>query len=293
MNKERFISFMQNPDTLNNVSMDELSYLINEFPYCQSAHILLTLSHLKEDNILFHSSLKTTAIYVGNRRVLKKHIDRLSTDSKKVIFHDEGISEKEKVNPEALGKETKTTQEEKTSHTSTKEEDKTNTVNKSKSATDKKSVKGTNGKKLGIETEPPMEKEPTEKNKSRSLAELKKIVEKRIREIEREKKEKAGEIPKRKEPPIKNDDLIDTFIKNQPGISRQKANFFNAREVAASSIVDQDNIVSETLANIYMDQGHYEKAKNIYRKLSLKFPEKSSYFAALIEKARKEDNIKK
>ena len=278
---------MQNPYTLNNVSMDELSYLINEFPYCQSAHILLTLSHLKEDNILFHSSLKTTAIYAGNRRILKKHIDRLSSDSRKVIFHDEGIIEKDKVKKEVF--ETKVPQEEEKSQPTSKEEKKTETVEKTKPI----KVYNSGSKKSGIETEPPMEKEPTDKNKSRSLAELKKIVEKRIREIEREKKGKAGEIPKSKEPATKNDDLIDTFIKNQPGISRQKTNFFDAREVAASSIVDQDNIVSETLANIYMDQGHLEKAKNIYQKLSLKFPEKSSYFAALIEKAQKENNIKK
>lgn len=273
---------MQNPDTINKESMDELSYLINEFPYCQSAHILLTLSHFKENNILFDSSLKTTAIYVGSRRVLKKHIDRLSTDSKKFIFHDEGIVEKEKVKKET------------TETTLSDVEKKTDTVDQTKTVADNKSDKESEIiKKAVIETMPPMEKEPGDINKSRSLSELKKIVEIRIREIEREKKEKAGEIPKHKEPYTKTDDLIDTFIKNQPGISRHKANFFDAREVAASSIIDQNNIVSETLANIYMDQGHIEKAKNIYQKLSLKFPEKSSYFAALIEKAGKEGNIKK
>lgn len=282
MNKEKFISFMQNPDSINKESMDELSYLINEFPYCQSAHILLTLSHFKEDNILFDSSLKTTAIYVGNRRILKKHIDRLSSDSKSFVFHDEGIVEKEKVK--------KDTNE----ATVPQEEKKTDTIDQTKTVADNKSHKESKIiKKVTVKTEPPMEKEPGDINKSRSLAELKKIVERRIREIEREKKEKAGEIPKRNQPVVKSNDLIDTFIKNQPGISRQNANFFNAKEVAASSIVDQDNIVSETLANIYIDQGHIEKGINIYQKLSLKFPEKSSYFAALIEKAEKEHNNKK
>lgn len=282
MNKEKFISFMQNPDSINKESMDELSYLINEFPYCQSAHILLTLSHFKEDNILFDSSLKTTAIYVGNRRILKKHIDRLSSDSKRFVFHDEGIVEKEKVKKD--NKEATVTQEEK----------KTDTLDQKKTVADNKSDKESKIiKKVTLKTEPPMEKEPGDISKSRSLAELKKIVERRIREIEREKREKAGEIPKRNQPVVKSNDLIETFIKNQPGISRQNANFFDAKEVAASSIVDHDNIVSETLANIYMDQRHIKKAINIYQKLSLKFPEKSSYFAALIEKAEKEHNNKK
>ncbi|MBQ9547825.1 MAG: hypothetical protein IJV01_01535 [Bacteroidales bacterium] len=41
---------------------------------------------------------------------------------------------------------------------------------------------------------------------------------------------------------------------------------------------------TETLAQIYIDQGYYAQAKEIYSKLSLRYPEKSAYFAALIEK---------
>ena len=43
---------------------------------------------------------------------------------------------------------------------------------------------------------------------------------------------------------------------------------------------------TETLAQIYADQGYPEQAKQIYSRLSLRFPEKSAYFAALIEKLK-------
>ena len=41
---------------------------------------------------------------------------------------------------------------------------------------------------------------------------------------------------------------------------------------------------TETLAQIYAEQGYTEEAKQIYSKLSLRYPEKSIYFASLIEK---------
>lgn len=88
-------------------------------------------------------------------------------------------------------------------------------------------------------------------------------------------------------PPSKSKtELIDEFIKNMPVISRPKGTFFDPVDAAKTSITDQENVVSETLAQIYFDQKYFEKAIKIYERLSLKFPEKSSYFAALIEKAK-------
>lgn len=40
---------------------------------------------------------------------------------------------------------------------------------------------------------------------------------------------------------------------------------------------------TETLAEIYAEQGYYQQAKRIYTKLILAYPEKSAYFASLIE----------
>ncbi len=56
----------------------------------------------------------------------------------------------------------------------------------------------------------------------------------------------------------------------------------DAAFMAAKSVEENENIVSETLAKIFVRQGHKKRAIEIYRKLSLKFPEKKAYFAALI-----------
>jgi len=116
-------------------------------------------------------------------------------------------------------------------------------------------------------------------------AAVEEIVVDEIKETESKSPEPMEESPA---PTKTKAELIDEFIKNLPGISRPKSTFFDPVDAAKTSITDQENVISETLAKIYFDQKYFEKAIKIYERLSLKFPEKSSYFAALIEKAKNE-----
>lgn len=59
-------------------------------------------------------------------------------------------------------------------------------------------------------------------------------------------------------------------------------------EMAVNSITNEDDLVSESLAEIHHKQGRYDKAIDMYRKLSLRNPQKKVYFARKIEEILKE-----
>ncbi len=82
-------------------------------------------------------------------------------------------------------------------------------------------------------------------------------------------------------------DLIDKFIITNPRIEPRKDKTYVQNDDLSKPFVEvEGGLVTETLAKIYVSQGYYSKALDIYEKLSLKFPEKSSYFASQIEKVK-------
>lgn len=62
----------------------------------------------------------------------------------------------------------------------------------------------------------------------------------------------------------------------------------NVFEMAVNSIAKEEDLASEPLAEIYIKQGKYDTAIDMYRKLSLRNPQKSAYFARKIEAVLKE-----
>jgi hypothetical protein len=105
---------------------------------------------------------------------------------------------------------------------------------------------------------------------------------------ETEKKQETGKEEENK--PIygshSNNRLILNFIKEDPGPIRADGKTGLRGDVSLASIREHDGFITDTLAQIYVKQGLYAKAIYAYERLSLKYPEKSAYFAAQIEKIR-------
>ena len=76
--------------------------------------------------------------------------------------------------------------------------------------------------------------------------------------------------------------LIDAFISNKPKLKPLDKNS-KLINIAEDAVFETEDLMTETLARIYVEQKNYDKAIQSYRILSLKYPEKSSLFADQIQ----------
>ncbi|RDC56852.1 hypothetical protein DU508_06520 [Pedobacter chinensis] len=96
-----------------------------------------------------------------------------------------------------------------------------------------------------------------------------------------------AEYPAAEVKDAKGAEIIEKFLKEDPTIKPPKPEQIDNENKAKKSAEDHYDLVSETLAKIYIEQMLYHKAIDTYKKLSLKYPEKSRYFADLIQSIEK------
>lgn len=101
------------------------------------------------------------------------------------------------------------------------------------------------------------------------------------------------------EPEEQNDNTVDNQNGNNMSLIESflaKGGDFNLKalnaemgissDLAEKAVAENDDIVTETFAFILLSQGKLQKALESFEKLSLKYPEKSIYFAARIEEVK-------
>lgn len=252
MDQIRLIELVEHPEIIDNQDVDELEVMLVRYPYFTVGQTLLAVGMYRNGHAKSNQQLRLASSMSPDRNVLRRLCTQLP---------DEYVEETEPVHDEAV------VVMEKTSEVIP---EKTFVIPEID---------------LGKDTEELNREFAVLEEKKKTLDELMAIIENKIAELEKERSK-----PKKEEKKLTKSEIIDKFIAENPSISRPKQEFFNPISAAQDSVVDQEKIVSETLAMIYAKQGYIEKAISIYEKLILKNPEKSVYFAGQINELKNKLN---
>ena len=85
--------------------------------------------------------------------------------------------------------------------------------------------------------------------------------------------------------------LIDSFLENSKRIVPDK-NTKNTVDLSEKSWASTDELMTETLAKVFVKQKKYDKALQAYQILGLKYPEKNSFFADQIKEIKRLQKLK-
>lgn len=297
MEKERLIELLS-ADNLNEEELKEISELVLEFPWFNLGHFL-KLKALKQLDIEPGEHLEKAAVYSSDRRHLYHWINNEMDGSISAIglMHNElefvgGDERTETDSPVSGGSDDAFELD---------ADDSTESVEDEilKGFTEKEEVDMEEADVEEDDTFPAMDiiKEKDElddETDSGEETEMTNVVDRQEEltpiidntPLLKETVEVPVDIGKEDETPS----LIEQFINNEPGIIKADKPTTLSGDVAAGSVKESDSFITDTLAQIYVKQGLFAKAIYAYERLSLKYPEKSAYFAAQIEKIKNISN---
>lgn len=288
MQVNKFIDYLNDPALITIDS--DLKSIVNEFPYCQTGHLMYAYQLKKSNDILFDEQLKKAATYCSDRKRLFEQLHQEAVVT--AINHPEKTHEVQE-EPFVIEKEISEEElpevltEPKTTSAPAVEEEK-----RPLDELEKNYLGAAISSSILLESDKVISTTPPEDVSGEKQENIPSSFDVNTpHSFSDWLKHYNGEDPatvegkKPTEPKKANAhfDLIDKFIQEDPKIEPKKSSFYSPINMARLSVVDDSELVSETLALIYVEQGSFEKAINAYKKLSLKNPEKRSYFANQIK----------
>ncbi len=287
MNAPQYSFLLNNPEQINVLHTTFLEKLTANFPYFQSAQALLLKNLYVQNSFKYNNQLKKTASQTFDRDVLfefitstefsaiqKQFFDEKQAKIKEIIVNNiEIVSEKETENQEVSSETTPVYNK---LEQSIRNSIPLETIDYQEIEFVKKE---TLEKKLNIGK--PLEFTATEKHSFEEWLQLSSY-----KPINREKEIAKNVISIAVDSEIqKKRHIIDKFIENNPKISPIK-NYIPTANVVQET-TDNSELMTETLAKVYLEQKKYTKAIQAYEILILKYPEKFSYFANRISDIKK------
>jgi len=291
LNTQEITYLLQHPESITKQQTNALENILSTYPYFQSARAVYLKGLKNQDSYKYNQALKRTAAYTTDRSILFDFITSasfLQNEVSKNIKHNLENLKNIEVNAQDISSQ-KSVEIDHALRTQLKE---TQNILDPELFQPKIEAHQVAGLKQDASISPqkpspetllgigkPLAFNPSEKH---SFNEWLKLT--RAKPIQREetntiKEPKASETHLAREQKF---ELIDKFISTNPKINpsqevSQSGNMANKR------MIQPEALMTETLARIYVEQKNYEKAIQSYKILSLKYPEKSGFFADQIK----------
>ena len=306
MNKQEFTHLLSHPEQLDTSHITNVGEIVTRYPYFQPARALYLKGLKTKESFKYNQELKTTAAYTTDRSIL---FDFITSDA----FNQNEISKLIKQNTELLkGIEVKDPDDISVLKRVTIDDVLKQQIEDSEAILDPNlfEEKPRSTPTLSHETpikplihvdvnniQPSPEEQLNigkpldfDKNETHSFTQWLKITS--FKPIDRETEDAAHQTePEPKTPNQESKpetalerkfDLIDKFITSNPKIAPVK-DVKPTINLAQTQLVQNDSLMTETLARIYLEQKNYDKAIQSYKILILKYPEKSGFFADQIK----------
>ena len=312
MNKAQFADILNNPESVSEDTLSGLKEIIEEYPFFQIGRMLWLKNLHKLDHIKYNSELKVSAAYIPDRTKLFRLINNIGNPepvanpvTNPIPVKDEetstvsgnrkeSMAEEEALPaPEAEEKQTSVTITDNYLNASDEFVDEEGSIYdfslKSKEEEEKKENEIQDivlpaADLLDYETTsstsnyilPDIEEvENIDTDENRSFSDWLHVMHYSapVKKEEREQKKKGM-------------DLIDNFLNSNAQIVPDPTKKTKDVDLGKTSTASQEDILTETLAEIHIKQGHKNKAIAIFEKLRLKYPEKSVYFARRINELK-------
>ncbi|MDC8003073.1 hypothetical protein POV27_03365 [Aureisphaera galaxeae] len=292
MNTDTFTYLLANPQTIHPEQVKELDTLLNRYPYFQSARALQLKGLKNQSSYLYNDALKLAAAHTTDRDILFEYIT-----SKEFIQNN--ISETILQQSDAV-KEIEVVSENVSETVSREIHEQLQTEMKKAEAILNPDL--FERKSTPIAVAPSEEKEEKEeitepedtleidspitftKSDTHSFGEWLKLTQ--AQPIDREEKEDEASKNDLQKDRERKFQLIEKFIQERPKIERKEPAKKN-KNLAKPYTQAPDQLMTETLAKVYLQQKNYKKAIQAYKILILKNPEKSGFFADQIRAIEK------
>ena len=288
MTKNDIQTYIISPDSVNQESVQLLNDVIDRYPYASILRMVRLKGLQSIQDVSYEQELKCTAIYAGDRSVLYDlmkpqkqrelavELIQVEEEPKEIPVEESSSDETRDIELEAEARSGQYILE------VSDEIPKLDDLIKKEVQDIPPSPK--REEPALIEDEIEAEAAEEEEEESQEITSLVDFVTSKSRPI----------LNKTSKGPAQNkEEKLKDFVKQTKKALKGTKPIFSPEKMAKLSLLEDENLVTETLAKVFAKQKNFKKAIKAYKQLSLKYPEKSIYFAAQIEKIKEQEGKEK